>query len=222
MKRMIVVATVALLAAPAYAAECKPAEKYKVSRISYKARSLDQSLRHIVRGTPYRVEVEGGTKSSVKARRLSGALSLTLNQLAAQTGMAWQQEGCLLRFTAKQAKPVILAPAPVATIAPAPVVQAVVPVVAQPTAPAPVPTTWFLQSDMPIHKQFADWAHIAGWKFEWRLEKSWLVPAATKFNGTFDQALSEAVISLHAQGKPVRLIIWEGNRFAEIVDVDAK
>lgn len=247
MKRMIVSAAVVLLAASAFAADCrplatqtprrkatpspsfvaacKPVADYTVSRVSYRARPLAQSLQHILRRSPYRAVVEGGATAPAKARRIAGPLSLTLDQLAAQAGMTWTQEGCLLRFTDKQARPAtsVITPAVMLTpISAAPAVLTIVPATAQEPAATPATTSWPLQADQPIHKQFADWAHTAGWRFEWRLEKSWLVPAATQFTGTFDQALAAAVELLHAQGKPVRLILWEGNRFAEIVDVDAK
>ncbi|MBI1891898.1 MAG: TcpQ domain-containing protein [Burkholderiales bacterium] len=214
---MIGVAAIALLPAVGSAADCKPVADYKVAYVSYKARPLANSLDHILRGTPYKGSVEGGTGASIKAKRLRGPLSVTLDKLAAQTGMQWQQEGCQVRFASKQNA----WPVPVASASATPAISAVAVKAAEPAAKS-TPAVWPLQADQPIHKQFAEWAHVAGWHFEWRLEKSWLVPAATQFTGTFDEALAKAVEALHAQGKPVRLILWEGNRFAEIVDVDAK
>ena len=246
MKRTIFVAAAALLAGSVFAAECgkpiaktarvatpkatatssatcKPVAEYKVRRISYKSRSLDQSLQHILLGTPYRGVVEGGEKVRIKAKRLSGPLSLTLDQVAGQVGMTWQQDGCVIRLTDKSVKSISASePAPVSTLTASPVASTETKAAATQPTLKPMPTIWPLEADQPIHKQFAEWARSAGWRFEWRLDKSWFVPAATQFSGTFDQALSEAVESLYAQGKPVRLILWEGNRFAEIVDVDAK
>lgn len=213
MRRMIIVAMASMLAMPVLAEECKPVESFKVGRINYRARPLQQALSHILRGTPYQGSVENKPQAMVRARRLNGPLSKTLDLLAAQTGSSWQQEGCKVRFADKSGK---LPSATPVTVAPK-----VAAVSAQDT-PKAVAATWTLRANTPIHLQFAEWAQRAGWHFEWKLEKSWIVPATAQFTGTFDEALSLAVEGLYAQGKPVRLIIWEGNRFAEIVDVDAK
>lgn len=215
---MLVVAVVAMLPTAVLAADCKPVADYRVGHVAYKARPLEQSLQRILRGSPYKVVVEGGPQMSARTRRIAGPLSLTLDRLAGQFGMQWQQEDCLLRYTSKEAAstPTVQSRVTITPVSP------VAEVRTQDSSGRSLATSWSLQADRPIHLQFADWARAAGWTFEWRLEKSWLVPAATQFGGTFDEALAKAVEALHAQGKPVRLILWEGNRFAEIVDVDAK
>ncbi|MBS1196288.1 MAG: hypothetical protein H6R18_73 [Proteobacteria bacterium] len=211
MKRVISVAALALLATTTLAADCPPVAEYRVGNISYRARPMQQSLDHLLRATPYKGVVEARAEVVVKARRLAGSLSRSLDALAVQAGTRWRQEGCVLRFSAKAAD-VVARP-----LAAAPRVTEVVAEAAKPAA-----AVWTLRADVPIHLQFAEWARRAGWHFEWKLEKSWIVPATAQFSGTFDEVLSQAVEGLYAQGKPVRLIIWEGNRFAEIVDVDAK
>lgn len=218
MKRKVLIAILAALPATALAADCKPVVDYKVGYIAYKARPLEQTLQRMLRGTPYQVTVDGGAQSSQRAKRFAGPLSRTLDTLASQYGMHWQQDDCLLRFSVKAATSPSYATSRI-TVAPA---ASVTEVRVQDASSKSSATAWTLQADRPIHLQFADWSRAAGWTFEWRLEKSWLVPAAAQFGGTFDEALSQAVEALHAQGKPVRLILWEGNRFAEIVDVDAK
>ena len=211
MKRMIVVAAAAFLPISALAADCPSVTEYRVGNISYRARPMQQSLDHLLRATPYKGVVEAKSETVVKARRLAGSLSRSLDFLAAKTGTRWQQDGCVLRFGDK---PAGTAATPLAAA----------PRVAQVSAEAakPAAAVWTLKADVPIHLQFAEWARRAGWHFEWKLEKSWIVPATAQFSGTFDEVLSQAVEGLYAQGKPVRLILWEGNRFAEIVDVDAK
>ena len=216
MKRIIVLAAASFLMAPTLAAECKPVEKFKVGKNTYKLRSAQESLDHLLRATPYKGTVTVRPEVMVKARRISGPLALSLDALAAQTGTHWQQEGCAIRFVEKEVK----ARAPQADSIP---VVSKITLVPNGGAPAKPPApTWTLRVDTPIHLQFAEWAQRAGWHFEWRLEKSWIVPATAQFSGSFDEAIAQAVEGLYAQGKPVRLILWEGNRFAEIVDVDAK
>lgn len=219
MKRKVVVAIMAILPATVLAADCEPVADYKVGYVAYKARPLEQTLQRMLKGSPYKAVVESGTHSPQRTKRLAGPLPRTLDNLASQFELQWQQDGCLIRFSAKAAG---ASASPVntrVTITSAPPV-AEVRIQASPSASTTGP--WALQAGRPIHVQFADWARTAGWTFEWRLEKSWIVPAAAQFPGSFDEALSQAVEALHAQGKPVRLILWEGNRFAEIVDVDAK
>lgn len=82
--------------------------------------------------------------------------------------------------------------------------------------PAAAGTTWRLRRGQALHLQLRDWATAAGWQLEWRLGRSWLVPADTEFAGTFDQAVERVVLGLADEGKAVRLKIWEGNHVAEI------
>lgn len=100
-------------------------------------------------------------------------------------------------------------------------------------APRPVPDipavevrgvnqSWSLSAGKTLHEQLAAWAERAGWSFAWRPTKSWLVPADATFTGTFDEAIEKVAETLYGQGKPVRLVLWEGNRFAEIIDVNIK
>lgn len=209
MKRAIILAAMALAAHSAVAAACVPAENYRVGRIAYRMRTAGETLGHILRGTPYQGVFEAKAEAQVKAKRLAGPLSRSLDALAEQTGTRWRQEGCQIRFSDRTASTASPAQGNASAAKPDP-------------GAKPAAAVWTLKADEPIHLQFAEWARQAGWHFEWRLERSWRVPAATQFTGSFDQALSEAVEGLYAQGKPVRLILWEGNRFAEIVDVDAK
>lgn len=313
MRQFFAVLALCACAGPVVAADCAPLAEYRVGKLSFNNRPLDQALWRAVRGTPFKVLAPSAAANRVKVSRLSGDLESVVTTLVEQAGMAYTVENCRIRVIEKTAAlPAAAAKAPLTAKAPAeprsptgvrvptPIrepsllvtapayfdlalgagegmplgealqrivpknwtytlapevaqrkvswlggrewprvlgdmmreqgMQAVVDVAAlavrieMPARPATaeVPAVWTLQADIPIHVQFAEWARRAGWNYEWRLEKSWRVPAATSFSGTFDQALAEAVEALHAQGKPVRLILWEGNRFAEIVDVDAK
>lgn len=84
-------------------------------------------------------------------------------------------------------------------------------------APIQVITRWTFGTEKAIHVQLQEWARLAGWRLDWRLEKSWMVPAPTDFHGTFDQMLEQVVDQLYAEGKPIKLVMFEGNHFAEIV-----
>lgn len=91
---------------------------------------------------------------------------------------------------------------------------------AAPALPAAAqPPTWTLEPGMPLHLQLRAWAEKAGWQLEWKVPRSWLVPARTAFAGRFDEALEQVVMSLTNEGKPVQLNIWEGNHVAEVLEV---
>lgn len=81
---------------------------------------------------------------------------------------------------------------------------------------------WVLAQGMPVHSQIAGWATAAGWHLDWKLNRSWLVPATTHFTGSFDQAVEQVILALAAEGKPVELTIWEGNKVAEIIETSPR
>lgn len=75
---------------------------------------------------------------------------------------------------------------------------------------------WVLLRGVALHTQLQKWARAAGWQLEWKLNRSWVVPADVNLAGTFDQAVEQVIQALANEGKPVNLIIWEGNRVAEV------
>lgn len=83
------------------------------------------------------------------------------------------------------------------------------------------PEEWALKAGVAIHLQLAEWAKKAGWNFFWKSPKSWMVPADSVFTGSFDVALESVVRGLFEQGRPLRLVIWEGNKVAEIINADS-
>lgn len=83
----------------------------------------------------------------------------------------------------------------------------------------PRANTWTLEAGIPLHIQLRAWAEKAGWELEWKVPRSWVVPARTEFVGTFDEALEKVVVSLTNEGKPLQLNIWEGNHVAQILEV---
>lgn len=91
----------------------------------------------------------------------------------------------------------------------------------KPVEAKPVPPEWVLKGGVAIHVQLAEWAKKAGWSFFWKASKSWMIPAEAKFMGEFDVALESVMRGLYEQGRPLKLIIWEGNKVVEIVDADS-
>lgn len=103
----------------------------------------------------------------------------------------------------------VVAPPKLSQEAPAPAVQTVV---------AGQPQAWLIRAGQPIHTQIKEWAMLAGWDVQWKLEKSWVAPANIEFKGDFLEALSSLISGLYKEGRPVQMTAWKGNRYAEIVD----
>lgn len=108
--------------------------------------------------------------------------------------------------------------------APTAIVEQQVIVAAAPPLPtqSPVKPTWTLRAGQPIHSQLQNWAAQAGWAFTWNMERSWIIPAEASFDGSFDEALEQVIVSLYMEGHPIRLAIWEGNRLAEVAITDRR
>lgn len=88
-------------------------------------------------------------------------------------------------------------------------------------APAAVAAPrWTIAKDEPLHQALQRWAQEAGWTFAWKPKRTWLAPAPAEFGGTFEQAASTVVEALFDQGKPLRLVLWVGNRYAEVLEAD--
>ena len=81
---------------------------------------------------------------------------------------------------------------------------------------------WVLVGGKSIRTQLAQWAEVAGWHIDWKINVDWIVPSSVTYGGTFDHALETVIEQLYAQGKPVRLMIWNGNQVAEVVGNDVK
>lgn len=81
----------------------------------------------------------------------------------------------------------------------------------------PSAQTWVLKAGLPIHVQLAEWAKQSGWDFSWKVDKGYVPPQDATFGGSFDVALEEVVRGLFAEGAPIHLKLWEGNKVAEVV-----
>lgn len=81
---------------------------------------------------------------------------------------------------------------------------------------------WDLRAGVPVHEQLATWATQAGWQFSWQPRVSWRVAAPSRFEGSFEEAIQQVIQGLFFEGKPVRLVLWEGNHVAEVVSHDVR
>jgi len=90
------------------------------------------------------------------------------------------------------------------------------------TPAPPQEIKWTLVGGKSIRTQLAQWADVAGWHVDWKIDVDWIVPSSITYIGTFDHALETVIEQLYAQGKPVRLMIWSGNQVAEVVGNDVK
>lgn len=89
-------------------------------------------------------------------------------------------------------------------------------------APITAPKVWRLKAGRPIHEQIIGWAAQEGWTLQWQPKVSWLAVADTEFEGECMEAVQAVVDGLFFEGKPIRLILWEGNRVAEVVSNDIR
>jgi len=62
---------------------------------------------------------------------------------------------------------------------------------------------WQLRRGVPVHTQLQGWAASSDWTLDWRPRVSWIE-------------------GLFFEGKPVRLVLWQGNHLAEVVSSDAR
>jgi len=93
---------------------------------------------------------------------------------------------------------------------------------AQLSEPAARQARWQLRRGLPVHTQLQAWAERSDWALDWKPRVSWLVAGDVAFEGTFETALTEVIEGLFFEGKPVRLVLWQGNRLAEVVSSDAR
>jgi len=81
---------------------------------------------------------------------------------------------------------------------------------------------WQLRRGVPVHTQLQGWAASSDWTLTWQPRVSWLVAADVAFEGSFEDALKAVIEGLFFEGKPVRLVLWQGNHLAEVVSSDAR
>jgi hypothetical protein len=183
-----------------FAQSCGKLTDYDVPTITFAKLSLAEGLGRILAGTPFQLVIESDNTARVSAVSVSGPLSSVLEGLSRHARFTYRQDRCTVVVAGLKSDSTV-------NVIDSKVLAA---------------KTFQLTGGTPVHTQLAAWAKEAGWDFHWGPQKSWMVPADMSFDGTIDQAVSKVISLLHAQGKPVRLMVWEGNRFLEVVDVDAK
>ncbi len=86
-------------------------------------------------------------------------------------------------------------------------------------AEADLSRRWVLLAGEPIHVQLDRWAKEAGWSLGWKPNQSWVVPASVEYVGSFEDALASVIKTMRENGVGVRLVLWLGNRYAEVEHV---
>lgn len=133
---------------------------------------------------------------------------------------------------AKPSKPALVAAKPVETTAPAPApakVAAANPVVKH-TAPEkvshtfdpvnryippPPPVThtydqqvWVLRVNTPVAQDIKQWGKEAGWDVRWNMSETPIMSRTMSFTGSFKQAVSTVIESLHQRGINIHVAFW--------------
>jgi hypothetical protein len=86
----------------------------------------------------------------------------------------------------------------------------------------PLPQPWQLRRDALLHEELTDWAGRAGWQLLWQPGVTWRVAADASFLGEFPDAIASVIENLYLEGRPVRLVLWEGNKVAEVVSHEVR
>jgi len=90
------------------------------------------------------------------------------------------------------------------------------------TVPIAPTQIWQLHKGLPVHSQLQSWAERSCWTLVWQHKTSWLVAGDVEFEGDFEEALKAVIEGLFFEGKPIRLVLWQGNRLAEVIPNDVR
>lgn len=73
-----------------------------------------------------------------------------------------------------------------------------------------------------VHAELQAWAKASGWQLRWLPDVSWKVVGDTSFPNITDVtvAVTEVVNVLREEGRPVRLLIADGNKIMEVTSTD--
>jgi hypothetical protein len=172
---------------------CSELSSYRAQTNVASGMRLDEALKQALGGLPIRLALDYGLVRMSLASPVQAGDSVSgfLERLGKEQGVrvAYMPDQCLL----------LVEPPPLSKATPL------------------SERTWRLAAGAMIHEQLKRWARDAGWRLIWGLDTSWVVPADTVYRGTFDQAVADVIKDLYAQGKPVRLILWEKNHVAEVL-----
>lgn len=92
-----------------------------------------------------------------------------------------------------------------------------------PIGRAPNLKNYSLTAGRPIHEEISRWAAGEGWQINWTPEKSWRVFAGASIEeASAVDAVGKVVEYLRAEGKPIRLRIYAGNKVMEVESTDIR
>lgn len=74
------------------------------------------------------------------------------------------------------------------------------------------PSIWVLHSGKTIGHDLSTWGEKAGWKVIWTMSKDWVTPSTTQFHGDFQEAATEVITTLAANGAFVHAQFYVGNK----------
>lgn len=84
------------------------------------------------------------------------------------------------------------------------------------TQPAAAPI-WRIERDERIDLALQRWATSVGWTLVWGPSISWECPSTVTFQGDFQSVAVQVVSALNADGKRLRLRIYESGQYMEVV-----
>lgn len=82
--------------------------------------------------------------------------------------------------------------------------------------PAASPT-WRIERDERVDLALQRWATSVGWTLVWGPSISWECPSTVTFQGDFQSVAVQVVSALNADGKRLRLRIYESGQYMEVV-----
>lgn len=86
---------------------------------------------------------------------------------------------------------------------------------------APVDQVFSMRESLELHSELGKWAEAAGWRLVWTLPHTWKVFADTEIRALDAvKATGHVIEILRDEGKPVRLVVYQGNRVMEVVSSD--
>lgn len=71
---------------------------------------------------------------------------------------------------------------------------------------------WKMVQGQTFSRELTAWGNRAGWTVVWSLDHDWVVPAATQFNGSFQEAATSAINTLLLNGVLLRATFFAANK----------
>lgn len=82
---------------------------------------------------------------------------------------------------------------------------------------------YVLRQGEAIHSEMQAWAKAEGWTLNWKLAKSWRIPAGITISAAdCSDAVNQVITGLYEEGKPVKLSGNKGNMYMEVVSNEVR